>query len=84
MAIKDLWNLHLSQQPHEQTEEEAELTEKTMQYQKKLLVSLTGEQKALFEEYSELSNALGSIATERAFETGVSFATEYILETLGK
>lgn len=84
MVIKDLWNSHLSQQPCKRTGEEIELAEKTMECQERLLASLSSEQTALFEEYSELSNALDAIAAERAFETGVRFGTEYILETFGK
>ncbi len=84
MVIKDLWNSHLSQQPYEKTKEERELMEKTVECQESLLDSLTGKQRELFEEYTELSNALNAKAAERAFETGVSFGTEYILETLGK
>lgn len=84
MVIKDLWNLHLSQQQCEKTKEEEELTKMAVECQKRLLSSLTDEQKAIFEEYTELSNALSAMAAERAFEKGVSFGTEYILETLGK
>ncbi len=82
--IKDLWNSHLSQKPCEKTEEEVKLTEAALGCQERLLMSFTDEQKVLFEEYSELSNALSAISAEQAFQTGVSFATEYILETLGK
>lgn len=84
MVIKDLWNSHLSQQPYEKTKEEEELTETAVECQERLLASLTDKQKEIFEEYTELSNALNAKAAERAFETGVSFGTEYILETLGK
>lgn len=84
MVIKDLWNLHLSQQLCKKTKEEEKLTKTTIDCQERLLASLTDEQKEIFEEYTELSNALGAMSAERAFETGVSFGTEYILETLGK
>lgn len=84
MVIKDLWNSHLSQQPCEKTKEEEELMEMAVDCQERLLASLTDEQKEIFEEYTELSNALSAMTAERAFKTGVSFGTEYILETLGK
>ena len=51
MVIKDLWNLHLSQQPCEKTKEEEELTKMAVECQKRLLLSLTDEQKAIFEEW---------------------------------
>lgn len=84
MVIKDLWNSHLSQQPYKKTKEEEELTETAVECQERLLASLTDEQKEIFEEYTELSNSLGAMSAERAFKKGVSFGTEYILETLEK
>lgn len=84
MVIKDLWNSHLSQQPCEKTKEEEKLIKMTLECQEKLMASLTDEQKLIFEEYTELSNALGAMSAESAFKKGVSFGTEYILETLEK
>ena len=84
MVIKDLWNLHLSQQPCEKTEEEEAIAAKALECQEKLMESLSDEQKALLDEFSELSSELSAITAERAFEKGVSFATGYMFETLGK
>ncbi len=83
MVINELWNAHLSQQPYEKSREELELLEKTLGCQEKLLETMTKEQCEMFEEYSQMSNALSSMSSERAFATGVRFATGYIIETLG-
>ncbi|MBQ8003500.1 MAG: hypothetical protein IJ299_00170 [Oscillospiraceae bacterium] len=82
MVTTELWNLHLSQKKYEMKKEEAALMQKVLEYEEKLLSTMTKEQSEIFEEYSQTNADLNGYAIERAFKTGTRFATSYILENL--
>ena len=65
-----------------ETQEEKDLAKKLVTYSDTLRATLSEEQKALLEKFADCLSAIDLLFAQKAFVSGIRFATAYLWEAL--
>lgn len=82
--LETLWYSYEMEKPVEQTEERQRLFERLMASEEAIQAGFTKEQIEILKQFRDCTDALARLDEYDAFAKGVRFATQYLLEAMGK